>query len=63
MFLALFLTSNDSVFESIPSLFKVVNYEPEVTLIWSIITFSGFYILCIRKMKKEESTNEDQLIA
>jgi uncharacterized protein len=52
MFLAVFLTSNDSVFESIPSLFKVVNYEPGVTLIWSIIKFSGFYILCIRKMKK-----------
>ncbi len=63
MFLALFLTSNDSVFESIPSLFKVVNYEPGVTLIWFIITFSGFCILCRRKMKKEESANEDQFIA
>ncbi|WP_274609620.1 hypothetical protein [Priestia megaterium] len=41
----------------------VVNYEPAVTLIWSIIKFSGFYILCIRKMKKEEATNEDQLMA
>ncbi|WP_257129577.1 hypothetical protein [Priestia megaterium] len=41
----------------------IVNYEPAVTLIWSIIKFSGFYILCIRKMKKEESTNEDQLMA
>ncbi|WP_215054617.1 hypothetical protein [Priestia megaterium] len=63
MFLSLFLINDDSVFGSIASLFKVINNESGVTLIWSIITFSDFYILSIRKMKKEESTNEDQLIA
>ncbi|MCM3545703.1 CPBP family intramembrane glutamic endopeptidase [Priestia megaterium] len=63
MFLALFLTTDDSVFGSIPSLFKVANTEPGANLIWSIITFSVFYILCRGKTKKEEAANKDQLIA
>ncbi|MGP0688349.1 CPBP family intramembrane glutamic endopeptidase [Priestia aryabhattai] len=63
MFIALFLTTDDSVFGSIPSLFKVANTEPGPNLIWSIITFSVFYILCRGKIKKEEAANQDQLIA
>lgn len=63
MFIALFLTTDDSVFGSIPSLFKVANTEPGPNLIWSIVTFSVFYILCRGKIKKEEAANKDQLIA
>ena len=63
MFLALFLTTDDSVYGSIPSLFKASNPEPGANLIWTIITFIVFYILCRRKIKKEEVTNENQLIA
>jgi hypothetical protein len=44
-------------------LFKVANTEPGSNLIWSIITFSVFYILCRGKIKTEEAANKDQLIA
>jgi hypothetical protein len=63
MFLALFLTTDDSVFGSIPSLFKAANTEPGANLIWSIVMFSVFYILCRGKIKKEEAADKDQLIA
>ncbi|MDF2052694.1 CPBP family intramembrane glutamic endopeptidase [Priestia megaterium] len=59
MFLALFLTTDDSVYGSIPSLFKAFNTEPGANLIWTIITFIVFYILCRKKIKKEEAPNED----
>ncbi|MCF8886864.1 CPBP family intramembrane glutamic endopeptidase [Priestia megaterium] len=63
MFLALFLTTDDSVFGSIPSLFKIANTEPGANLIWSIVMFSVFYILCRGKIKKEEAADKEQLIA
>ncbi|QTL52584.1 hypothetical protein [Priestia aryabhattai] len=62
MFISLLLVSDDSVFGSIPSLFKVVN-KLGMTLVWSSITFSIFYALCLGEIKKEESINEDKLIA
>ena len=62
MFLSLFVVSDNSALGSIPSLFKLVKDEPLATLIWSIITFIIFYILCMREIRREERNHPNKLI-
>jgi membrane protease YdiL (CAAX protease family) len=50
MIIFLFFASDDSVGGNIPSLFKIVNDSPGMSLVWSIIIFTVFYILSKRKV-------------
>jgi hypothetical protein len=59
----LVLSVSLGLFPKVAALEKGYATEPGANLIWSIITFSVFYILCRGKIKKEEAANDDQLIA
>lgn len=49
MFLGWFLTMDNTAFGKIPSLFVVTNFNPKITLLWTIITLSVFTYLAIKK--------------
>lgn len=52
MFLGWFITMDDSVFGNLPSLFVVNNINPQISLLWTIITLSVFSYLAIKKYGK-----------
>jgi uncharacterized protein len=52
MFLGWFLTMDDAVFGKIPSLFVVSDINPQISLLWTIITLSIFTSLAIKKYGK-----------
>lgn len=52
MFLGWFLTMDDAVFGKIPSLFVVSDINPQISLLWTIITLSIFTFLAIKKYGK-----------
>ncbi|MGG3563338.1 CPBP family intramembrane glutamic endopeptidase [Neobacillus rhizosphaerae] len=52
MFLGWFLTMDDAVFGKIPSLFVVTNINPQISLLWTIITLAVFSFLAIKKYGK-----------
>jgi len=49
MMIFLLFTYDDSVAGDIPSLFRIIDTSPLYSLIWSIIIFTVFYLLCRKK--------------
>jgi uncharacterized protein len=54
MFLAWFLTMDQSTFGELPSLFVVSNINPKISLLWTIISLSVFTYLAIKKFGKNK---------
>lgn len=55
MFIFLLFASDNSVGGNVPSLFRIVNETPGLSLMWSVIIFTIFYILSMKKVKKEKT--------
>lgn len=53
MIICLLFTTTDSVAGEIPSLFRVAEGNPLLTLIWSIVLFIAFYFWSMKVVKKE----------
>lgn len=53
IFIFLFLATDNSVGGNVPSVFRVVNESPIVSFMLSIVIFTLFYFLSIRRVKKE----------
>ncbi|WP_052342666.1 CPBP family intramembrane glutamic endopeptidase [Bacillus sp. EB01] len=49
MFLGWFLTMDNTVYGNIPSLLVTTNINPKLSLIWSIVVFSTFTIISLKK--------------
>jgi uncharacterized protein len=54
MFLCIFLTYENSVFENLPSLFVLTNVDDMLSTIYSIITSTLFFIISIHYHKKKD---------
>ncbi|MCB5237519.1 type II CAAX endopeptidase family protein [Niallia alba] len=49
MMIFLLFTYDNSVAGDIPSLFRIIDTSPQFSLIWSLIIFGVFYLLCKKK--------------
>ncbi|MCF2649281.1 CPBP family intramembrane glutamic endopeptidase [Niallia circulans] len=49
MMIFLLFTYDDSVAGDIPSLFRIIDTSPLYSLIWSIVIFVAFYLICRKK--------------
>jgi uncharacterized protein len=49
MMIFLFFTYDDSVAGNIPSLFQILETSPQYSIIWSLLIFTAFYLLSIKK--------------
>jgi len=49
MMIFLLFTYDNSVAGDIPSLFRIIDTSPQFSLIWSLIIFGVFYLLCRKK--------------